>query len=241
MTVTANSTLPSAAELEEARHRYDAVLTRIARAADRAHRPAEDITLVGVAKRQPPQRILAGIAAGLRVIGQSYIQEARDIRPLVEAALAGDPSLPQCALEWRMVGRLQRNKTGLALRLFDAIETVDRPELIQTLSRKCENAGQPLDVLIQVSLCGEPQKGGCQPDAIPPLAQLIAASPGLRLRGLMTIPGANSDPEAARPPFRALRVLAETLGEFDPSLDKPALSMGMSGDLEVAVEEGATL
>lgn len=238
---TEDSLMPSPADIEEATRRHDAVLARIAQAADRADRSAEEITLIGVAKKQPPQRILAGIAAGLRVIGQSYIQEARNIRPLIEAALSSDPVLSKIALEWHMVGRLQRNKAGLAMRLFDAIETVDRPELVQTLSRRGDERGRQLDVLIQVSLCGEPQKGGCQRDDVPALAELITASPGLRLRGLMTIPAANPDPEAARPAFRELRELAETLREVDPNLDQPALSMGMSADLEVAVEEGATL
>jgi hypothetical protein len=144
-----------------------------------------------------------------------------------------------------MVGRLQRNKVGLATRLFDAIETIDRPELVDALARRAASEGRRLDVLIQVSLCGEPQKGGCERDALASLARHVLASEGLRLRGLMTIPAADDDPEAARPVFRALRDLRPELARLDPDLDASlqptALSMGMSHDLEVAVEEGATL
>jgi pyridoxal phosphate enzyme (YggS family) len=233
-------TLP-APVLEEARRRFAQVEERIVQAAARAGRSRDEITLVGVAKKQPAERILAAIAAGVRVLGQSYIQEAREIRPTIEACLAGDPSTSQIKLEWRMVGRLQRNKAGLAARLFDAVETVDRPELAKTLSRRAEGEGRRLDVLIQVSLCGEAQKGGCEEEALLSLARQILELDGLRLRGLMTIPPASDEPETARPVFRRLRALRETLAELDPRFANAALSMGMSSDLEIAVEEGATL
>ncbi len=227
--------------LEEARQRVARVEERIAQAAARAGRSRDEITLVGVAKRQPAERILAAIAAGIRILGQSYIQEAREIRPMIESCLAGDPATSEIKLEWRMVGRLQRNKAGLAARLFDAVETVDRPELARTLSRRAEGEGRRLDVLIQVSLCGEPQKGGCEEDSLIPLAREILESDGLRLCGLMTIPAASQDPEAARPVFQRLRALGPRLTELDSTLETVALSMGMSSDLEIAVEEGATL
>ena len=229
------------AVLEEARSRYEQVRARIERAADRAGRSPDEITLVGVAKRQPPERILGAIAAGLRVLGQSYIQEARGIRPLIETRLASDPEWAAVSLEWRMVGRLQRNKAGLAARLFEAVETVDRTTLAEALSRRAEGEGRVLDILIQVSLCGEAQKGGCEPDLLPELAGRIGELDGLRLRGLMTIPAASETPEAARPVFARLRALGETLARLDPALGAPDLSMGMSADLEVAIEEGATL
>ncbi len=238
--MTEGGTIPKALR-DEAERRYADVNARIADAAARVGRETSEITLVGVAKRQPVERILAAINAGVRVIGQSYIQEAREIRPAIEAALARDAATAEIRLDWRMVGRLQRNKAGLAARLFDAVETVDRPELAKTLSRRAEDEGRALDVLIQVSLCGEPQKGGCEEDALLPLAREILESKGLRLRGLMTIPAASTDPEKARPIFRRLRNLRETLTELDAGLATAELSMGMSGDLEIAVEEGATL
>ena len=229
------------AVLAEGRDRRTAVLDRIAAAAERAGRNPSQVTLVGVAKKQPTPRILSAIAAGVHVLGQSYIQEAREIRPEIESALAGDPAAEGIQLEWRMVGRLQRNKAGLAARLFDAIESIDRPELVETLARRAESEGRPLDVLVQVSLCGEPQKGGCEPDALPALVDRLEACTSLRLRGLMSVPAASDDPESARPVFRRLRELQDQLAAARPNLALDTLSMGMSADLEVAVEEGATL
>ena len=239
--ITTDPNKPSAADLEEGQRRYAEVSARIARAAERAGRSPEDVTLVGVAKKQPPARILAAIAAGVRVLGQSYIQEAREVRPMIEAALASDPAMAEAKLEWRMVGRLQRNKAGLAARLFEAVETVDRPKLVHTLSRRAEDEGRQLEVLIQVSLCGEPQKGGCERDDLEALAEEILSTRFLRLAGLMTIPAAADDPENARPAFRELRELRRVVARLDPKLANAALSMGMSSDLEVAIEEGATL
>jgi len=235
------SLTPSSLDLEEGRKRYAEVLARIERAAQRAGRRLDDITLVGVAKKQPPVRTLAAIAAGLRVIGQSYLQETREIRPVIDAALADDAALSGVQLEWRMVGRLQSNKAALAARLFEAIETVDRPKLVRTLARRAAEEGRQLDVLIQVSLCDEAQKGGCPRDELVTLAKQILATDTLRLCGLMTIPAANPDPEAARPVFRELRDLRRVLSPLAPDLAQPDLSMGMSADLEVAIEEGATL
>ncbi len=240
MTPPAVSQLPRAV-LDEGRRRYSAVRERIGAAAGRAGRDPNEITLVGVAKKQPTERTLAAIAAGLQVLGQSYIQEARTMRPEIESALAAEPETADLRLEWRMVGRLQRNKAALAVRLFDAIESVDRPRLIETLARRAESEGRPLEVLLQVSLCDEPQKGGCPPDALPALARQVLDCAGLRLAGFMTVPAVNPDPEAARPVFRRLRELRDELATTLPSLESAALSMGMSGDFEVAIEEGATL
>ena len=227
--------------LEEGRARRAAVLERIRGAAERAGRDPAEVTLVGVAKKQPTPRILSAIAAGVHVLGQSYIQEAREIRPEIESALAGDPAADGIRLEWRMVGRLQRNKAGLAARLFDAIESIDRVALVDTLARRVENEGRVLDVLLQVSLCGEPQKGGCEEDDLPALIDRVDACESLRLRGLMTVPAASADPEEARPVFRRLRELRDRLATERPDATLDTLSMGMSADLEVAVEEGATL
>jgi len=241
MTAGSADSTPSPAEREAARERLRAVQARIDAAARRAGRDPAEVTLVGVAKKQPLERTLAGIYAGVRVLGQSYVQEAREVRPAVEAALASDPETADLRLEWRMVGRLQRNKVSLAVRLFDAIESVDRPKLIESLARRAESEGRRLDVLIQTSLCGEPQKGGCEPDDLPALARQVLACSGLRLAGLMTVPSASPDPEASRPVFRRLRGLRAELATIEPELASCALSMGMSGDLEVAIEEGATL
>ncbi|MBY0395453.1 MAG: YggS family pyridoxal phosphate-dependent enzyme, partial [Thermoleophilia bacterium] len=135
--------------LGDAAARLAAVRARIARAADRVQRDPASITLVGIAKRQPLERIVATVAAGLHVLGENFVQEAREIRPALEAALAarcapGEPALPR--LEWRMVGRLQRNKLALAVPLFDAIESVDRIELVAPLAKHAAAAGRILEV-----------------------------------------------------------------------------------------------
>ncbi len=239
MTMTVSAL--SSEAIEEGERRLAAVRTRIDAAAARAGRDPAEVTLVGVAKRQPVERILAAIAAGVRVIGQSYVQEAREMRPTIDAALAGDPVSKDWSLSWRLVGRLQRNKANHAARLFDAIESIDRPELVDALAKRARGEGRVLEALIQVSLCGEPQKGGCEPDAVRDLAARIRDAEGLALGGLMTVPAATADPEGARPIFRRLREIRSALAAEDPAMAKAALSMGMSADLEVAVEEGATL
>ncbi len=241
MTASRNASTPSEPELAAARERLRAVQARIVAAARRASRDPAEVTLVGVAKKQPLERTLAAIRAGVLVLGQSYVQEAREVRPAIEAALAGDPETAHLRLEWRLVGRLQRNKATLAARLFDAIESVDRPKLVETLAQRAETEGRRLRVLIQTSLCGESQKGGCEPDDLPALARQVLACPSLKLEGLMTVPAASPDPEASRPVFRRLRSLRTELAAIDPELASCALSMGMSGDFDVAIEEGATL
>ncbi|MEE8580656.1 MAG: YggS family pyridoxal phosphate-dependent enzyme, partial [Myxococcota bacterium] len=170
--------------------------------------------------------------------GQSYVQEARDMRPRVEALIGEDLSLH---LHWRMVGRLQRNKARQAVDLFDAIDSVDRADLARELDRRAAARGRRLEVLLQVDLCGEPQKGGVQPERVASLLSACAALEHLRVVGLMTVPAANVDPEASRPAFARLRQLRDTLRREPDGAALPELSMGMSGDFEVAIEEGATL
>jgi len=226
---------------EDARQRLAAVRARIARAAERAGRDPGEITLVGVAKRQPLDRILATVDAGLRVLGENFVQEAREMRGQIEAELGHRATDTPGALEWRMVGRLQRNKLALAVRLFDVIESVDRLELVAPLARHAADAGRVVAVLVQLNLGDEPQKGGAALGEAPALARAIAACPDLRLRGWMAVPPASEDPEASRPYFRQLRTWSEEWARHDPALANADLSMGMSSDFEVAIEEGATL
>lgn len=224
----------------DAAARLAAVRARIAAAARRAGRDPATITLVGVAKRQSLERIAATVAAGLHVLGENFVQEARAMRPRLAAALAAE-GRPVAPLHWRMVGRLQRNKLALAVTLFDAIESVDRIELVAPLATQAAKAGRVLEVLVQVHLGDEPQKGGCPFDAVPALARAIAAEPALRLGGLMAVPPTAEDPEAVRPWFRQLREARDAWAAELPALSGSALSMGMSNDFEVAIEEGATL
>jgi hypothetical protein len=224
-------------DAERVAARLAAVQGRIAAAARRAGRGEGEITLVGVAKRQPAERVAAACRAGLRCVGESYLQEARARIPRVRALLA-ESGIP--APRWHFVGRLQRNKAREVARRFDVVESVDREELGRELERGAQEREGPLEVLLQVDLSGEPRKGGVAPEALP---ELLAASAGwthLRVVGLMAIPAAASDPEASRPAFARLRALRDGLRARPAGASLRELSMGMSADFEVAIEEGAT-
>jgi len=209
-----------------------AIKRRIAEAAVRVGRDPSEIRVVAAAKSQERHRIEEALAAGIRIIGHNYLQEAER-----EVPLRSDP-----AVKFHMIGHLQKNKAGKAVELFSMIETVDDEKLAVALDRRAGQIGRTLEVLIQVSLAGEAQKSGIAEDEIKQLAATIRALPNLTLRGLMTMPPFFDDPERARPYFAALRQLRERLieaGSFAP--DMTELSMGMTGDFEAAVEEGATL
>jgi pyridoxal phosphate enzyme (YggS family) len=222
---------------DDPRSRLAAVRERIERAALRAGREPAAITLVAVAKRKAAQEVAALADAGAVHFGENFVQEAREKIPLV-VRLRGAGAAPLC---WHFVGRLQTNKAKWVATLFDQIESLDRPELADALDRHAAQAGRVLDALIQVNLSGEDQKGGVSPEALPELAARVQGCANLRLRGLMTVPAAGPDAESARPAFRALRSARDDLCARAPGLTLPVLSMGMSADLEVAIEEGATL
>ncbi len=218
--------------------RLEAVRARVRAAALRAGRDPASVALVGVAKRHPAAAVAEAVRAGLERVGESYVQEARAKLPKVRAALEGtDAKWPH----WHFIGRLQRNKAGAAVELFDAIETVDRADLGAELSRRAERAGRRLDVLLQVNVSGEAQKGGAPPEALPALLAASAAWPALRVTGLMAIPAASGDPERSRPAFARLRELLASARREPGGAGLRELSMGMTADFEVAVEEGATL
>jgi len=184
------------------------------------------VTLVAVSKTQPAEAVRQAHAAGQRHFGENYAQEWRD----KAAALADLPDLV-----WHFVGSLQTNKVKVLLPAGPPraawVHTVDREELAREISRRAAQRGAAVRVLLEVNVAREPQKAGCAPEEVAGLAATVAALPGLELRGLMCIPPAEGDP---RPHFRALRALRD-------GLHLPDLSMGMSGDWEQAVEEGATL
>lgn len=209
---------------------------RIAGAARRAGRSPSEVTLVGVAKRQPAERVTAAVAAGLADVAENFVQEARAKIPLVREALGARGVAPP---RFHLVGRLQTNKARLAATLFDCVQSVDREDLAHELSRRAAAAGRRLRVLVQVNLSGEPQKGGAAPDALGALLGACAALPGLELAGLMTVPEETTDEALLRRRFAALRELRDTFARAGhPGLRE--LSMGMSGDFEIAIEEGAT-
>lgn len=217
--------------------RLAAVRERIARAALRVGRDPEAIRLVGAAKHQPVEAVVAAVRAGLGVVGENYVQEAASKIDAVGARLAAEGLAPP---RWHCIGHLQRNKARHAVRLFDVIETLDSEALGTELERRATAAGRSLDVLLEVNLCDEPQKAGAHPDALPALLAASRAWPHLRVGGLMTIPAAAPDPETSRPVFAKLRELADRLRGAPGGAGLRELSMGMSADFEIAVEEGAT-
>jgi pyridoxal phosphate enzyme (YggS family) len=206
-----------------------AVRSRIAAAAARAGRDPASIGLVAVSKTQPPGAVEAAYAAGQADFGENYLQEAM---PKL-AALAGR------GIRWHFIGQLQSNKTRAVAEHFAWVHTLDRESIARRLSEQRPAASAPLEVCLQVNVSGEASKGGVTPERLPSLADAVAALPHLRLRGLMAIPAPAKDREPQRAPFRALRLLLESLNDRGHRLD--TLSMGMSDDLEAAVMEGATL
>jgi PLP dependent protein len=195
----------------------------VARACARAGRSPDHVLLIAVSKTMDVERVRLAIAAGVAALGENRVQEAKE---KIEAL--GRP------VPWHLIGSLQTNKARDAARLFDWIHSVDRLELAQELSRRAHGAERTLNVLLQVNLGDEPQKGGVAPAELKRLHELVAALPNLKVRGLMAIPPATEQPEQARPFFRQLRELREQLG-------LEHCSMGMSADFEVAIEEGATM
>jgi PLP dependent protein len=205
---------------------------RIKSAANLAGRDPDEIRIVAAAKGQSPVKIVEAIKSGINIIGQNYIQEAVEVNS--ETALPG--------VQFHMIGHLQKNKAGKAVELFDVIETIDNEELSGVLSRRAGALGKTLGILIQVNLSGEPQKSGLKQEEVERLATLIRDLPALNLLGLMTMPPFFDEPDRARPYFAALRELSSRLidtGILARNMNE--LSMGMTGDFEVAVEEGATL
>ena len=216
--------------------RLAALRERIAAAARRAGRAPEEVTLVGVAKRQPAERVVLAVAAGLRDVAENFVQEARDKRAAVcEALAARGLAVPR----FHFVGRLQTNKARVAASLFDCVQSVDRPELARELSRRAEAAGRRLEVLLQVNLGAEPQKGGADPAALETLLAACAGLPGLAVAGLMTVPEETADEALLRRRFARLRELRDTFARAGHGSLRE-LSMGMSADFELAIEEGAT-
>jgi pyridoxal phosphate enzyme (YggS family) len=208
---------PTAQALGE---RLNAVRERIARAAERAHRDPQTILLLAVTKVFPATVIEEAYALGLREFGENYVQE-------LEGKYGQVHNLE--GVRFHLIGHLQSNKSGKAAELFDVVQTVDSAKLARRLS----DAGRSLEVMLEVKLAPEEAKSGAAPEELPDLIAAVQALARLRLTGLMTMPPWSDDSEASRPYFRRLRELAERHG-------LPQLSMGMSGDLEVAIEEGST-
>lgn len=217
-------------EVERLRRARDAVLGRIADAAARTGRDPASVTLVAVSKTVPAARVRAAVAAGLTVLGENRVQEGAAKIPTVSGAL------------WHLIGPLQSNKARRAVELFDVVKSVHTIELATRLSGMTGElrAGHPLPVLLEVNVDRDPAKAGFQPEALEPAAEALDRLDALEIRGLMTIGQFVATPAEARATFVTLRELSERVRARWPRLG-PELSMGMSDDYAVAVEEGATI
>lgn len=213
-----------ATNIQEIRQKVDA-------AARRAGRAPEEVTIIAVTKNRTVSEIQAALAAGIRHLGENRVQEA-----LPKFAELGK------AATWHMIGTLQTNKARQALEFADLIHSVDRPSLVQTLHRLSQQMGRPVPVLVQVNVAGEESKHGLAPDDLPAFLEMVSGLGSLQVQGLMTIAPAADDPETVRPVFARLRELARRLAEQRwPHVEMRWLSMGMSGDYEAAIAEGANL
>jgi pyridoxal phosphate enzyme (YggS family) len=221
------------ADVGALRAAYGRVRERIDAACARAGRQPDDVTLVAVSKTVDAERLQSALAAGITSLGENRVQEA-------EGKVAALPGAT-----WHLVGPLQSNKARRALETFDVIQTVDSLDLAERLDRLARDARdaspeRPYPVLVQVNVDDDPSKAGLAPDALPQVLEAMRRLDALEVRGLMTIGRLVGDGEAARPTFLALRELSMRLRDEGKPLG-PELSMGMTDDFEVAVEEGATI
>ena len=204
---------------------------RLMDAARRAGREPAEVRLVAVTKTVSPERLQEAVAAGQSLFGENYVQEAK-----AKMASLGP------GLTWHFIGHLQSNKARVAAELFDLIHSVDRLSLAQALEQAAGRLGKVQNILLQVNLAGEESKSGTAPANAQALLLAISQMPHLRVQGLMTMPPWFDEPERVRPYFKELRELRERLRCLNlVEGDLPELSMGMTGDFEVAVAEGATL
>jgi len=199
------------------------VRERVAKAAERAGRRPSDVLLIGVSKTVEVARIRQAIEAGVAALGENRVQEAKE-----KVAEIGRP------VPWHLIGHLQKNKVRDALELFDVVHSLDRLDLVKELDKRARAHNRTVDALVEVNLAGEASKGGVSADGLGALLDAVAAMPSVKVRGLMAIPPEAKEPDDSRVWFRALNKLGERYGFAE-------LSMGMSGDFEVAIEEGATL
>lgn len=216
---------------EGIRERLEQVRRRIAEAAGRAGRDPDEVELVAVSKAVPVSSIREAVDAGVKLVGENRVQEARDKVALLS-------SLP---IKWHLIGHLQTNKSKLAIELFDLIHSLDSLKLAASLDRYGASLGKLVRVLIEVNLERESGKSGILEHDLPPLLQSCHAFAHLAVEGLMVIPPFRKNPQEVRPFFRRLRVLRDQAAETHPNYHLRHLSMGMSHDFEVAIEEGATL
>jgi len=214
------------------RDRIAQILERIARAAEACGRSADEIQLVAVSKTKPVENVREALEAGQELFGENYIQESREKVNELAATRA----------RWHFIGHLQSNKAKYAVRLFDLVHSVDSAKLARELNKQAAKIGKVQPVLVQVNISGEASKSGTARDEAVDLVTEISSLDNLALQGLMTMPPFFDDPERARPYFKALRELRDHIRALAiPKVAMDHLSMGMTGDFEAAIAEGATL
>jgi hypothetical protein len=217
--------------MDSIRDRLEEVSRRMAEAALRTGRDPESVELVAVSKTVEVGRIQEGIEAGITILGENRVQEAQ-----------GKISEIGHSVQWHLVGHLQSNKAKLAVSLFDFIHSLDSIHLAEALVRHAQLQGKVMPVLIEVNLAQEESKSGVSPEEVPALLRSLSSLSHLQVLGLMAIPPFFEETEKVRPYFRRLRELAEEISAMEiDNIEMRHLSMGMSHDFEIAIEEGATL
>lgn len=210
---------------------YRKVLDSIADATAKSRRAAGQVKLLAATKSQSIELIRAAVDAGITLIGENYVREAAGKKPRIDEAI-----------EWHMIGHLQRNKVKAAVDLFDVFESLDNLPLARELDKEGQKRNKVIRVFVEVNLGGEESKTGVNESEAASLVQQVASLSHLRVEGFMSVPPYREDPEEVRPYFRKLRLLREKLGEIrSPCLELRELSMGMSHDYKVAIEEGASI
>jgi pyridoxal phosphate enzyme (YggS family) len=210
---------------------YRKVLDSIADATAKSRRAAGQVKLLAATKSQSIELIRAAVDAGITLIGENYVREAAGKKPRIDEAI-----------EWHMIGHLQRNKVKAAVDLFDVFESLDNLPLARELDKEGQKRNKVIRVFVEVNLGGEESKTGVNESEAASLVQQVASLSHLRVEGFMSVPPYREDPEEVRPYFRKLRLLQEKLGEIrSPRLELRELSMGMSHDYKVAIEEGASI
>jgi PLP dependent protein len=210
---------------------YRKIIDHVFEAAAKAGRDGTKIKLLAAAKSQSIDALRTAVAAGVTLVGENYVQEAKEKRQQIKATV-----------EWHMIGHLQRNKTKAAVEVFDVIQSLDNVALARELDKEGRKRGKPIRALVEVNLGGEESKAGIDRNGVAGLLEEIADLSNLRIEGLMTVPPFRDDLEKVRPYFRELRELKENLGGKNlPNIELKELSMGMTHDYTVAIEEGATI
>ncbi len=212
--------------------RLDAVTDAIREAAMSCDRDPSEIGLVAISKKKPPEMITQAHEVGVTVFGENYIQEARDKYD----------ELSELGVFWHFTGKLQSNKAKYAVKIFELIHSVDSIKLAREINKQAKKIDKIQDILIQINISGEDTKSGTTLDEAASLVEEASALTNVRVKGLMTLPSNFADPEGSRPSFRAIRELKDKINQ---NLDKDSLltelSMGMTGDYKIAIQEGATL